>query len=129
MRPRYVLEIPGTAIPKGRPRAGRGRVYTPGRTRDWEEYVGWLFVSQFGRPLLEGAITVDITIGGRPRGDVDNLAKSILDALNGIAYRDDSQVLELRVRKTPGGVPGVLVQLQEWVRDVTVAAATAGARP
>jgi crossover junction endodeoxyribonuclease RusA len=31
--------------------------------------------------------------------DVDNVAKSVLDGLNGVAYEDDNQVVELLVRK------------------------------
>ena len=31
--------------------------------------------------------------------DIDNIAKAVLDGLNGVAYRDDSQVTELRVLK------------------------------
>lgn len=34
---------------------------------------------------------------GRP--DADNLAKSVLDSLNGLLWIDDSQVVDLRVRK------------------------------
>lgn len=45
--------------------------------------------------------------------DCDNLAKSILDALNGIAYDDDSQVCKLYVRKEYGDVPRVEVLLRE----------------
>jgi len=33
------------------------------------------------------------------RADVDNLSKSILDGLNGIAFEDDSQVVDLHVHK------------------------------
>lgn len=33
------------------------------------------------------------------RGDVDNYAKSILDGLNNVAYVDDKQVRELKVKK------------------------------
>lgn len=33
------------------------------------------------------------------RPDVDNLAKSLLDALNGVAYNDDAQIVDLRVQK------------------------------
>jgi Holliday junction resolvase RusA-like endonuclease len=39
---------------------------------------------------------------GRNCGDVDNLAKGVLDALNGIAWDDDSQVVDLRVIKAFG---------------------------
>jgi len=31
--------------------------------------------------------------------DLDNVAKSVLDGLNGIAYQDDGQVVELLVKK------------------------------
>ncbi|HHL2031183.1 RusA family crossover junction endodeoxyribonuclease [Clostridium perfringens] len=31
--------------------------------------------------------------------DADNIAKIILDSLNGIAYKDDSQIIELMVVK------------------------------
>lgn len=33
--------------------------------------------------------------------DVDNIAKTVLDALNGVAYADDSQVVRLVVNKFP----------------------------
>ena len=36
--------------------------------------------------------------------DVDNVAKSLLDGLKGVLFRDDRQVSELRVRKTPFGI-------------------------
>ena len=36
--------------------------------------------------------------------DVDNIAKSLLDGLKSVGFRDDRQVSELRVRKTPFGV-------------------------
>lgn len=116
---RYSIEIPGRALAKAR------RPGAPVRTREWEEYVGRCFMAEYGRPLLVGAVTVDITVCGKPRGDVDNLAKSILDALNGIAWHDDAQVMELKVRKADGEAPGVIVHLQQWERGVTVAAATA----
>lgn len=31
--------------------------------------------------------------------DIDNITKAVLDALNGVAYRDDTQVVEIRARK------------------------------
>ena len=33
--------------------------------------------------------------------DVDNIAKAVLDALNGVAFEDDSQVVRLRCSKHP----------------------------
>jgi Holliday junction resolvase RusA-like endonuclease len=32
-------------------------------------------------------------------GDIDNYAKSILDALNGVAYADDKQIVSLYLEK------------------------------
>ena len=45
--------------------------------------------------------------------DCDNLAKIILDSLNGIAYKDDAQVCELLVSKYYGDEPRVEVKLYE----------------
>ncbi len=41
--------------------------------------------------------------------DIDNVVKAVLDALNGVAYRDDTQVIELHVRKSYSEKPRVEV--------------------
>lgn len=43
--------------------------------------------------------------------DVDNVAKIICDALNGIAYKDDNQIITLEIEKKYGAVPRVVVNL------------------
>lgn len=45
--------------------------------------------------------------------DTDNIAKSILDSLNGIAYLDDKQVIRLTVEKWYAEVPSVSVEIKE----------------
>ena len=45
--------------------------------------------------------------------DTDNIAKAILDALNGLAYYDDAQIVELTVAKRYGTVPCVEVVISE----------------
>ena len=45
--------------------------------------------------------------------DVDNIAKAILDSLNGIAYRDDSQIVELNMKKLYADLGFVKVTLEE----------------
>ena len=96
------FEIPGRPIPKGRPRLGyRGQkayVYTPPETREYERLVGWVAKSAGCRPV-EGPVSVSLNVYARGKLDADNIAKSILDGLNGIAYEDDDQVVELLVRK------------------------------
>lgn len=47
-------------------------------------------------------------------GDVDNLAKAVLDALNGLLYVDDKQVVELRSRKRYGLEPRTEVRLYRF---------------
>lgn len=43
--------------------------------------------------------------------DWDNIGKIVTDALNKIAYRDDSQVVACRVEKWYGPIPEVIVTL------------------
>ena len=97
------LTIPGRPVPKGRPRLGvHGRkayVYTPPKTKEYENLVGWVARCAGCKPL-DGPLVVKLHLFIRGRsGDVDNYCKSILDGLNGIAYEDDDQVVELLVRK------------------------------
>lgn len=47
------------------------------------------------------------------RPDVDKLARGILDALTGVAFKDDSQVVRLDVEKHYDGVPRVEVEIEE----------------
>lgn len=41
--------------------------------------------------------------------DVDNLAKAVTDAMNGVVYEDDSQIVELVCGKYYGAEPRVMV--------------------
>lgn len=64
-------------------------------------------------PCLDGPVRVmiylsehgfDITVepadhDSHLRGDIDNYCKTILDALNKVAWKDDKQIVELRVLK------------------------------
>lgn len=96
------ITVPGRPVPKGRPRLGvRGKtayVYTPPATREYEKLVGWVAKCSGCKPI-DGAVAVTLTVYTRGKMDVDNMAKSILDGLNGVAYEDDDQVVELLVRK------------------------------
>lgn len=50
-------------------------------------------------------------ISSRLWGDLDNHLKSVLDSLNGIAFDDDSQVVEARATKN-FGTPKIVIQLE-----------------
>ena len=45
--------------------------------------------------------------------DCDNIAKICLDALNGIAYYDDKQIVELSVKKYYSKEPRVEIEIEE----------------
>ena len=45
--------------------------------------------------------------------DADNLAKAIKDAMRGVVYKDDSQIVELIVRKQYGDPPRVVIAVEE----------------
>ena len=45
--------------------------------------------------------------------DADNVAKAILDSLNGLVYKDDSQVSALLVLKNYGIKNKIIVELEE----------------
>lgn len=99
----FELTLLVAAHTKQRPRFGRGRAYTPLGTRNWEEQLASQFIEKHGRPRLDGPVRVDLYFGGvQANQDIDNLAKSCLDALNGIAFEDDRQVVELIARKASG---------------------------
>lgn len=132
------FKIPGKAQAKQRPRMGRsGVVYTPKETLVYENYVkmcysdyanqfGWLPYENQVRAEIEVLVAVPKSdsktkkkakIEGmiRPavKPDCDNLAKSILDSLNGLAYHDDKQVVELSIKKYYAENAEVRVRLTE----------------
>lgn len=98
------LHLDGEPVPKARPRHGRnGNVYTPAATVAAEEAIGWRVKERYAG-LEPTARPVGIALAfrsARPRqrrngrADLDNLVKLVKDALNGIAWVDDSQVEEL----------------------------------
>jgi Holliday junction resolvase RusA-like endonuclease len=94
--------VEGVPRPKARARLGKGgRWYTPHSTKAYEEAVGWAARDAGIRNPYEDAVRLEIMLWlpDRRRRDVDNCAKSICDGLNGIAYLDDSQIIELTVRR------------------------------
>jgi crossover junction endodeoxyribonuclease RusA len=77
-----------------------GNTYTPAATRAYEQHVKWSAL-EAGIEKIDGPVsmTLEIFWPDRRRRDLDNAAKAITDALNGIAYIDDSQIVELILRK------------------------------
>lgn len=92
-----VIEIPGTPVPKQRPRLASGRVFTPPKTHAAEELIAWKARAAGVRiSTSDVSVTAGFYFTGKRRGDIDNLVKTVLDALNGVAYVDDRQVVHLQ---------------------------------
>ena len=101
MRAVHAFTVPGTPVPKQRPRRNaRGVWYTPAKSRAYEKAVGAYALAGRVRPTSSSLrVSIALFLPDRRRRDVDNMAKSILDGLNGTAFDDDDQVVELNVTK------------------------------
>lgn len=106
----FKFSVPGLPIPKARPRVLGTRTHTPARTKQHERLIWACAVRAQVRPIT-GPVTMWLEFYlPRPDGaDADNLAKTVLDALNGQAYADDRQVHELNVRKHLSDTPHTVV--------------------
>lgn len=114
-----MVVVEGKIKGKARPRVVRKHAFTPGDTVNYENWVKVNYIQQDNRKLV-GAIKANITAYYRipdsyskkrvkailegneypcKKPDSDNIAKIILDSLNGIAYKDDNQVVELNISK------------------------------
>lgn len=132
--------IDGEPVGKARPRIyhtnGTTRAVTPEKTKEYERKVKLAYWGQFGHGMLylTEAISVEIVAGYkipqscskkkraamvageiRPtkKPDIDNVIKSILDALNGIAYSDDKQVVSVSATKYYAEEPKTIVIIKE----------------
>lgn len=132
------FEVPGDPIPKGRPRfARRGtfvQTYTDSKTIEYETRVATLArIAMGSSEPLKSHLTVflylrytvpasytkkrkEACLNGfeyPKRIDLDNCYKSITDAMNGIVYVDDSQIVEAHILKCYAEEPGVNIMIQE----------------
>ena len=124
---------------KGRPRVVRNgafsRTYTPDKTVAYENLVKVEYQRQCGKAFIkEGYVAMRLTayyaipksaskrrraqmeagtIMPIKKPDCDNVIKVICDALNGLAYHDDAQVVDARVVKLYGDTPRVEVEIEE----------------
>ncbi len=131
------FEVYGKPKAKQRPRfdSRTGNVYTPKGTKNKEFLVGMAYKSSchgmmfdrdeavymrvdeyFGIPKSVSKKKRKQMMDGEIRpmgrmGDVENIAKLVMDALNGVAYPDDSQVVELWCRKFYGEEPKTVIYM------------------
>lgn len=127
--------VPGEPQGKGRPRVGRvagqARMFTPAKTVAYEGLIAMAAQQVMrGRPLIEGPVMLEVAMYHPIRAswskkkqaaalanqmlptlkcDADNCLKAICDALNGVAWKDDVQVVDLHLRKRFAETPRVEV--------------------
>ena len=136
MEKRLVMTI--TPKPKERPRAaiigGHARIFTPKTTEAYEKEIRAAWVRANGDQPEEGPLRARIYFGlpipksetkenklqmiqrkvfPTKKPDLDNLAKAVLDALNGVAYKDDCQIVTMLSRKNYAEAPYVKVILND----------------
>lgn len=139
------LTIEGEPVGKGRPRVTtRGKfahAYTPKKTKNYEQHVVNTYKSKYNYShKLKGPLKSEVLaffpipksaskkkrelmknniITNTHKPDIDNIEKSILDSLNGLAYEDDSQIISLYGEKLYSDNPRVELKIREvkWVND------------
>jgi Holliday junction resolvase RusA-like endonuclease len=133
------FEIPGCPVAKGRARAfKRGNYiahYTPEKTVNYENLVKMVAMQDMkGKQLISGPISMVIslffqipeswsnkkrlsalngTVRPTVKPDLDNCVKSLCDAINGIVWHDDKQVVEVTVKKFYSDRPRANVSIIE----------------
>lgn len=129
--------ILGQPVAKGRPKVTRWATYTPEKTVNYENLVKWSYIEAHSKSeVFESDLSIDITlffqipkstskknkelmlqrkIRPSKKPDIDNCIKSITDALNTIAYKDDNQIIEVHAYKYYSDEPRAEVTLKEVV--------------
>jgi len=134
------LVIYGEPIAQGRPKfstqGGFVRAYDPAKSRSYKDYVRIAAVEQIaGQKPLEGALSLAVKVFRpipksfsrkkiieaeqgliRPitKPDLDNYIKGIKDALKGICWRDDSQVVTMDAEKYYSEIPRVEIFINAY---------------
>jgi len=122
---------------KARARVVNGHAYTPEKTLNYEDAIRWSYMDKHrDAPMFAQGVPVSVTIYAdmriptsaahckqdamrrqetRPtkKPDWDNIGKVICDALNGLAWYDDTQVVEAYVIKRYADIPMVRVMIDE----------------
>lgn len=138
MTAKILFIVPGTPVPKGRPRFTRqGRTYTPAKTKSYEEQIAILGKAAMnGLEPLKTPVAVLVTVffpipasysakrreaclagleKHTKRPDLDNVVKAITDGMNGVVYEDDCQIVRIVAKKDYCHDAMVEVMVQEML--------------
>lgn len=113
--------VSGNPVPKQSYRAVKGGGYTDPRVKDWQHTVAeCAAIEMMGKDMLTCSISIRLQffLNDKRRKDWDNLAKGVMDGLNGIVYKDDSQVTTAYVEKNYyKAMPGVYIMIEKDGRE------------
>lgn len=135
---RVKFTVPGEPVAKGRPRFNTrtGRAYTPEKTLDYENKIRRIYRKEVNH-YFEGCVKLTVKayfsipksdskkkkmmkLSGelRPskKPDIDNIIKCI-DGLNGVAFKDDSYVVEVQASKHYSDEPRVEFIIEDLEGD------------
>lgn len=135
-----VFKVEGKPQGKARARTfynkklGRMQSITPEQTKSYEDLIRWSYTAAGGKYLGETTLQVDIQafypipksfskaktndavkqkLRPTTKPDCDNIIKVVLDALNGVAYYDDKQVICVSCNKYYGETGYLKVTITE----------------
>jgi Holliday junction resolvase RusA-like endonuclease len=113
-------------------------MYDPEKSKDYKDYVRLAAAEHAPSALLEGPLGMMLTVYRsipksfskkkaalaevgeiRPvsKPDVDNYLKGVKDALKGIVWKDDSQVVEVFAQKRYSSRPRIEVKIKDLSRS------------
>ena len=149
MRNLVELTILGEPFGKQRPRViargkGASRAFTPQKTVNYENYIKLLYRQKYKNFKFEDKVPLYVQITAfykippsKPKyikglmfkgemlptkkPDVDNIIKIILDSLNGLAYKDDAQIVACTCQKlyvNDDNEPRVEVKIEKIVEEI-----------
>lgn len=117
------FSVPIEPHPAPRPDSNEKQRYSPAWYRQWKKDFGWFARRAMqGRPPLTGKVKLSAeffklkpkNVESRNYGDLDNHLKSVKDAMNGICYLDDRQVIRYGECGKNRGEPHIDIQLEEF---------------
>jgi Holliday junction resolvase RusA-like endonuclease len=122
----WKFTVPGDPVAWARARTNGPQQYTPAKQRKAKSDIGYLCLEAMtDKAPLEGPVELTVvaayerpkrgrqdTFWKQSRPDLDNVAKLVMDALNGIAWVDDGQVSALHALKQ-WGEPEVRIFVRE----------------
>ena len=130
--------IPQKPAGKERPRLANGVVYTPAKTKAYENFIKGCYIEQCGDVSFGNrSISLDIKAYVPPitkfrkkervdallglikptaKPDADNILKAVLDALNELAYDDDRYIYKVSVERIYSEEPRTEVTISDELK-------------